>query len=208
MKRLFSTLVLLASLLPAVSAQHDPARIRLSDDVEIVKLSNRAYLHISVTEIPSWGSVASNGLILVDKGKAFLFDTPVTEEQTATVLRWVTDSLHARVTGFVPNHWHSDCMGGIACLHRRKVKSYANRMTAEIARREGLPVPQHEFGDSLRLKVGKTEIFCYYPGGGHSTDNIAVWIPAEKILFAGCMVKALNATSPGNMLEGDRYWLV
>ena len=41
---------------------------------------------------------------------------------------------------------------------------------------------------------------CYYFGGGHSEDNIAVWIPSAKLLFAGCMVKEMAAQNAGNQM--------
>ena len=56
-------------------------------------------------------------------------------------------------------------------------------------------------GDSLRLDLHGTEIRCYYFGGGHSEDNIAVWIPSAKLLFAGCMVKEMAAQNAGNLSD-------
>jgi len=47
------------------------------------------------------------------------------------------------------------------------------------------------------------EIDCYYFGGGHTTDNIVVWIPSEKILFAGCMVKEMSSKTLGNLADAD-----
>ena len=73
-------------------------------------------------------------------------------------------------------------MGGLGYLKTLGVKSYAHRLTHSIAQREGKPVPDIGFGDSLRLDLHGTEIRCYYFGGGHSEDNIAVWIPSAKLL--------------------------
>ncbi|MDP4204044.1 MAG: CfiA family subclass B1 metallo-beta-lactamase, partial [Bacteroidota bacterium] len=33
--------------------------------------------------------------------------------------------------------------------------------------------------------------------------NIVVWIPSEKILFAGCMVKEMKANTKGNLSDAD-----
>ena len=135
----------------------------------------------------SFGMVSSNGLIFIDKGKAFLFDTPVDEAQTKTLITWVEKNLHVSFVGFVPNHWHGDCMGGLAYIKARHIPSYANQMTIDLARKHHLPLPDKGFKDSLKLKLNDKAIECYYPGAAHSTDNIVVWIPSEKILFAGCM---------------------
>ncbi|GHT38495.1 hypothetical protein FACS189435_4760 [Bacteroidia bacterium] len=75
-----------------------------------------------------------NGLILVSKDEAFLFDTPATGSQTETLVKWIADSLKATVSTFVPNHWHEDCLGGLDYLHSKGVKSYANQMTVDLAK--------------------------------------------------------------------------
>ena len=178
-------------------------RIKISNDIELIKLSENAYVHVSYAEIPPFGRVASNGLIFINGGEAFLFDSPVTDSQTKELVSWLKDSLKLKIVGFVPNHWHSDCMGGLAYLQSLHVKSYANQKTIDIARAQNLPVPTHGFTDSLRLFLDDKEIDCYYPGAAHSLDNIVVWIPSEKILFAGCMVKSLNSVDLGNTADGD-----
>lgn len=108
-----------------------------------------------------------------------------------------------KIVGFVPNHWHNDCMGGLAYLQRQKVKSYANQMTIDLARLNNLPVPDFGFRDSLKLQLGDKSIECFYLGGAHSTDNIVVWIPSEQILFGGCMIKSLDFNNLGNIADGD-----
>jgi metallo-beta-lactamase class B len=140
---------------------------------------------------------------LVDNGKAFLFDTPWDNKQTETLATWLADSLNLIITDFVPNHWHGDCMGGLEYLHSINVQSYANQITIDSARNNKLPVPQNGFTDFLRMKLGDIDVYCYYLGGGHATDNIVVWIPSEKILFPGCMVKDIQATNLGNLSDAS-----
>jgi metallo-beta-lactamase class B len=138
---------------------------------------------------------------LASNGKAFLFDTPITDNQTKTLVKWIVDSLNAAVSTFIPNHWHEDCLGGLDYLHSKGVKSYANQMTINLAKEHGMPVPQNGFTDSLHLNLRGEEIYCYYLGGGHSADNIVVWIPSEKILFGGCMVKEVYSEQLGNLSD-------
>jgi metallo-beta-lactamase class B len=42
-----------------------------------------------------------------------------------------------------------------------------------------------------------------YFGAGHTTDNVVAWLPQQKILFAGCLVKSLDSNSLGNTKDGD-----
>jgi metallo-beta-lactamase class B len=189
-------------------SQSGHQKISVSDDIALIKLSEKAYVHVSVSEIKGFGKVSSNGLVLVNGGEAFLFDTPVTGYQTETLLTWLADSLKARVSTFVPNHWHNDCLGGLEYLHSKGIKSFANQLTIALAKEHGMPVPQQGFIDSLRLNLRGMDIHCHYPGGGHSADNIVVWIPSEKILFGGCMVKDIHSVGLGNLSDAKiEEWL-
>lgn len=192
---------LFAVLLAATTAACTPKRIDIGNDITAERLADGIYLYTAVAEIEGYGPVPSNGILIVRRGEAVLLDTPVNDAQTKTLTDWAAEKLHARITTFVPNHWHSDCMGGLGYLKTLGVKSYAHHLTRSIAQREGKPVPDAGFGDSLRLDLHGTEIRCYYFGGGHSEDNIAVWIPSEKILFAGCMVKEMSAQDTGNLSD-------
>lgn len=177
--------------------------VRLSNDLYLVKLSEHAYLHVSFSEIANYGRIASNGLIYIDDNESFLFDTPMTDALTEKLTVWLIDTMKIKIIGFIPNHWHNDCMGGLRFLQKLGIKSYANQRTINIAKSKGLPVPEQGFGDSLKLQLNGKAIQCYYFGAAHSTDNIVVWIPSEKILFPGCMVKSIDAGTLGNTVDGD-----
>lgn len=179
-----------------------PQTVKVSANLEIVKLSQNAFVHISYAD-SQWGRIASNGLILIQNDKAFLFDTPMDEPTTIELVKYIKDSLGAFVTAFVPNHWHADCMGGLKYLHSLQVKSYANKMTIDLAQKNGYEIPQNEFTDSIYLKLENLDVCCFYLGAAHSMDNIVVWVPSEKILFGGCMVKEINAKNMGNYADGD-----
>ena len=176
-------------------------RIQISDDIELIQLSEKAYVHVSVSEIQGFGNVSSNGLIFLIGDEAFLFDTPVTNRQTETLVKWIADSLSATVTAFVPTHWHEDCLGGLDYLHSIGITSYANQMTIDIAKANKKSVPRHAFIDSLRLNLRGDIVECHYFGGAHTADNIVVWIPSEKILFAGCMLKDIHSKGLGNLSD-------
>lgn len=178
-------------------------RISISGDMELIKLSEHAYIHVTLEDSPVYGRFSSNGLIYMENGEGYLFDTPATDALTKKLVDWVADSLKTKIIGFVPNHWHSDCMGGLKYLQDIGVKSYAHQMTIDIARSKGLAVPAHGFRDSLSLHLGDKSIGCYYLGAAHSMDNIVVWIPSEKILFAGCMAKETGARGMGNTVDGS-----
>ncbi len=203
MKTFLSVTTLLTCSFASCLPQALLVSTHISKDIEVIRLSEHAYVHVSYAEIPPFGRVGSNGLVYTRNGKALLFDTPVNDAQTKTLIDWITDSLKVRIVGFVPNHWHDDCMGGLGYLHSIGVPSYAQEKTIEIARAKGLPCPQHSFADSLILRLGDKVVVCRYFGAAHTVDNIVAWIPSERVLFGGCMVKELKSKSLGNIKDAD-----
>jgi len=202
MKKIF-LLLSLTLLSCSVFSQGNPTRIKISDDIELIKLSDNAYIHVSYSVVTGYGRTGANGLIFINDGDAFLFDTPWNDTQTETLVTYLKEKMHLQVKGFIPNHWHEDCMGGLAYLIKAGIPTYANQKTIDIARQKHLPVAEHGFSDSLMLMSGNREIHCYFLGAAHSTDNVVVWIPSENILFPGCMVKSMNATNLGNTADGN-----
>jgi metallo-beta-lactamase class B len=177
--------------------------LRVSSDLQIIKLSEHAFVHVSYVSMLGYGRVAANGMIITAGRKAFLFDTPWNDSLTEELVTFMEEQMRLKVRGFIPNHWHEDCMGGLGYLKNRKIRSYANEMTVNIAREKGLPVPDRGFRDSLTLKIGGKQIHCYFPGAAHSMDNIVVWVPSEKILFPGCICKSIDSRNLGNTADGD-----
>ena len=43
----------------------------------------------------------------------------------------------------------------------------------------------------------------FYPGAGHSEDNIVVWLEKHKVLFGGCLIKSLEAKGMGNLSDAN-----
>jgi metallo-beta-lactamase class B len=178
-------------------------KIKISGDIELIKISDIAYVHVSYTSSPKFGRFPSNGFLLVNNGNAFLFDTPMTDSLTLALLLYLQDSLKLKIKGFVTNDWHEDSMGGLKLIDSLGIPSYSNELTRQIAQSKKLPIPKYGFNDSLSLVLGDKTIKCAFYGAAHTLDNIVVWIPSEKILFADCMVKELKAKNLGFTGDGD-----
>lgn len=170
--------------------------IKISDDLELNKISDHCYIHISYTLFESGYRMPANGLIYINQGKAFIIDTPWTNNLTQLLISYLQDSLKVSIEGVIPTHFHVDCMGGLEYVHKAGITTYACQLTSEICKEKNLPVPQITFKDSLALGMYGNLILKYL-GPGHTEDNMVVYIPKEKILFAGCMAKALDWKSLG-----------
>lgn len=202
MKIKFLLLFLSAGLF-CTKAQPNSEKIFISKDIELLRLTQNVYIHTSYYTSEQYGRFPSNGMIYIQGDEAFIFDTPMTEELTIMLINYIQDSLGFRIVGFIPNHWHDDCTGGLKIFNELGVNSYSNEMTKKILVEKNLPVTKNTFKDSLSLDFGNGKIICKYYGGGHSTDNIVVWLSEEKILFAGCMSKEINSKGLGNIADAD-----
>jgi glyoxylase-like metal-dependent hydrolase (beta-lactamase superfamily II) len=62
----------------------------------------------------------------------------------------------------------------------------------------GLTFPTVTFPDRLALHLGDRDVELRFLGRGHSAGDIAVWLRAERVLFAGDLVEAQAACYMGD----------
>lgn len=173
-----------------------------TEDLEVVPISKHVFQHISYLKTQDFGKVSCNGMIIVNAGEAIVFDVPAEEAASAELLSWLKDSLHVRVKAVVATHFHADCLGGLKVFHSSKIPSYAQVQTLTFAAAKHFPVPQHSFKQKKLFNVGKQEVEVFYPGAGHTRDNVVAYYPAENIMFGGCLVKEQGA-GKGNLEDAD-----
>ena len=169
----------------ADAAVQDPVVDR---SLKIVKISEGVYLHTSYKELDDYGWFDSNGVVVVQGRDAYIIDTPWSEQDTHALLRWI-DGKGYKVAAGVATHSHDDRTAGIAVLNAKDIPTYTSELTRDFLVRDGKPTPSRTFkGDKFTLADGVAEL--YYPGPGHTEDNIVVWLPESKILVGGCLLRA------------------
>ncbi len=176
-----------------------------SETLKITPLTSHTFIHTSYLNTNSFGKVPCNGLVYVNDGKALICDTPIDNESSEELINWVENTLHAEITAVVVNHFHVDCLGGLQIFHQKNIKSYSTYLTQELAKKDTLNhpvIPQIGFDKELILKVGNEKVINEYFGGGHTFDNIVSYVPSEKVLFGGCLIKELNA-GKGNLEDAN-----
>ncbi|WP_041449074.1 subclass B1 metallo-beta-lactamase ANA-1 [Anaeromyxobacter sp. Fw109-5] len=201
MRTLLARVVVLL-LVPWSAARGEP-ETDLGDRVRARPLSAHAWLIRSVSALEGFGDVESNAVLVTGATESVLVDTPATDEQTAPVLAWAEKTLRRPVRHLIVTHWHADRMGGIGAARARQVATYAFGRTRALARQKGLVVPEHELGPAERLTLAGLSLATWYPGHGHTADNIVVWLPEDGVLVAGCFVKDAAAGTLGNVREAD-----
>jgi glyoxylase-like metal-dependent hydrolase (beta-lactamase superfamily II) len=163
--------------------------------LNVTKLADNVYQHISYKNVGSHGMVGASGLIVLDGVDAHIIDTPWTVKDTKKLFAWIK-SKDLTLKSAVVTHFHPDASGGLSYLNSLKIKTYATPLTNTLLDSEQREKSNHEIKSNVyELLTNKIEVF--YPGAGHSQDNIVVWLPEEKILFGGCFVKSIESKGLG-----------
>lgn len=194
MKKLFFALLLTAFIGSAFADDKLP-------DLKIGKLADDVYLHTSYKVVDGYGLVDSNGLVVLDHKDAYILDTPWSAEDTEELLAWI------KAKGFTPKasistHFHEDRTAGIAVLNAKQIPTYASVMTNQLLDKMGRTQAKHTF-DNSDFWLVKNRIEAFYPGPGHSEDNLVVWLPQQKILLGGCFVRSAESTNLGNVADAN-----
>lgn len=72
------------------------------------------------------------------------------------------------------------------------------RLFRDVDSVRGLTYPDVIYADRLRLFVGEREVDVSYLGGGHTLGDSVVWLPEERVVFAGDLVEARAAPYMGD----------
>lgn len=177
--------------------------LAIRPDLYIVPLAPNALLHISYSESETFGKYSSNGLIYIHHKEAIVLDTPPDDTLSMALLSWFEKSYpEVKIKGVIAHHFHDDCMGGKNAFESKGIKVYAHYLTREMAEINKKPVPDVLLTDHDTLWIGSLPVITFYPGEGHSRDNIVTYIPELKIVFGGCMIKALGS-GKGNLSDAN-----
>lgn len=86
-------------------------------------------------------------------------------------------------------------------MKERGIKAHSTALTAEIAKENEYEEPLGDLQTITNMKYGNMKVETFYPGKGHTEDNIVVWLPQYKILAGGCLVKSTEAKDLGNVAD-------
>jgi len=169
--------------------------------LEVVPLTDNVYLHTSYKEVEGYGLVGSNGLVVVDAGKAYIIDTPWSEADTKKLV----DLFRQRglvIAGSISTHFHDDRTSGIGFLNSMAIPTYASNLTNDILTANGAAAAKNTFSTKEFSWVpGVIEV--YFPGAGHTKDNVVVWLPQSNVLFGGCLVRESSGKKLGNIADAE-----
>ena len=172
----------------------------------ITPIATNVFQHVSYKEVENYGMVPANGLIVVQGKNAYIIDTPWTDADTKALVAWIA-SQGFTLKSSISTHFHDDRAGGISYLNNIAIDTYASEATNQLLTADSKQAAKYHLLSSdnkaEKQTVAEGAIEVFYPGPGHSSDNIVVWLPEHKFLFGGCFVKSLNSKSLGYTGDAD-----
>ena len=190
---------LLISLLLFCSAAADI--VKLDPDLELEELRPGLYLHRSWLMVEGFGRVECNGLVYIKDGQAVVIDAPGSARLSNLLLDWL-EKEQVDVRALFVGHTHEDSMGGLEVFHERRILTASSLLCREMAGEQKKPATRLGFDGELSIEVGDASVVGAYCGAGHTQDNAVVYLPREKVLFGGCLIKAQGA-GRGNTADAD-----
>lgn len=192
--------ILLCQLLFTISfsyGQTDTTKLSIS------RLTGDFYIYTTYSTYED-SKVPANGMYLVTKDAVVLFDTPWDTTQFQPLL----DSIHMRhgknVMMCIATHWHSDRTAGLEYYTQKGIKTYTTVLTDELCKKNGKKRATYLIEKDTVFNVGEYSFETYYPGEGHTTDNIVIWFNKEKILYGGCLIKGADAENLGYLGDANK----
>lgn len=174
-----------------------------SNFVQLTKINDNVWVHTTYYN-DEGNRILSNGLLVRTSKGLVLIDTAWTNEQTEELIKLTKENFKQDITTAIITHAHMDKIGGIKTLLENKIDVKSTPLTAQLAEKSGYDKPNPSItSDDTVLEFGDTKLEVYFPGEGHTADNIVVWLPKDKILFGGCILKPLESKSIGNASDAN-----
>ncbi len=147
--------------------------------------------------------VPANGMYLVTSEGVVMFDTPWDTTQFQPLLDSIKLRHNQDVVICFATHWHSDKTAGLEYYKQKGIKTYTTVLTDELSKKNNKKRAEFLMASDTTFVVGQYSFETYYPGQGHTTDNIVIWFKKEKILYGGCLIKGVDDSDLGYLGDAN-----
>lgn len=205
MSSLFTNIITMKLFAPALLTMifFGPASAQDSHvDLKITHLKDSFFVY---TTYQNYGGnpFPSNSMYLVTSEGIVLFDTPWDSTQFQPLADSLMERHGKKVVLCIATHFHDDRTAGLEFYRRQGAATYTSLKTRTLCRKHNMKEPKFIFVNDTVFSMGGYRFEAYYPGWGHSEDNIVVWFPSAKILYGGCLIKSVENSSMGNIADAN-----
>lgn len=180
----------------ALHAQTENAKLK------ITPLTGNFYIYTTYNTYEQ-SKVPANGMYVVTNDGVVLFDTPWDTTQFQPLLDSIKMRHNKKVIICFATHWHSDKTAGLEYYRQLGIATYTTALTDELSKQNNKKRAEFLMTKDTVFRTGEYSFETFYPGEGHTKDNIVVWFNNEKILFGGCLIKGVTDKTLGFLGDGN-----
>ncbi|PJZ44756.1 subclass B1 metallo-beta-lactamase [Leptospira brenneri] len=170
--------------------------------LELERIKESVWKHKSFG-IVNGNIMPSNGLVVVTSRGIVLIDTAWGLEQTIELEKLIQEKFKKEILFVVISHSHEDRSGGVPLFLKKGIPVYTSSRTGKLLSAKSMTGLRAVLDIQPRIPAGDQTVEVYFPGEGHTSDNIVVWLPDTHILFGGCLVRPLDAKDMGNTKDAN-----
>lgn len=181
-----------------------PAGVLFSQQQKLTITPLHGDFYVYTTWQPVGGSLfPSNSLYLVTGKGIIMIDTPWDTTQLQPLLDSMQARHHQQPVMSISTHFHADRTAGLNWLRAHGVATWSSAYTKQLCIERNEEQAANVFTKDTTFTVGNYSFQAFYPGPGHTKDNIVVWFGKDKVLYGGCFVKSTEAKNLGNLNDAD-----
>jgi metallo-beta-lactamase class B len=192
------SIVLLALVFSSVAAFGQTEKVRL----KITPLTGDFYIYTTYNTYED-NRVPANGMYVVTQAGVVMFDTPWDTTQFQPLLDSIQRRHNKKVVMCFATHWHEDKTAGLEYYRQQGIKTYTTVLTDAFSRQNNKKRAEFLMSKDTTFQVGQYTFETYYPGEGHTADNIVIWFEKEKILYGGCLIKGASDKTLGYLGDAN-----
>ncbi|HMO61032.1 MAG TPA: BlaB/IND/MUS family subclass B1 metallo-beta-lactamase [Ferruginibacter sp.] len=170
--------------------------------LKITPLTGDFYIYTTYSTYEG-NSIPANGMYLVTPAGVVLFDTPWDTTQFQPLLDSILTKHGKAVVLCMATHWHSDRTAGLEYYAQKGIATYTTILTDELSKKNNKKRAEYLIQQDTVFNIGGHFFETYYPGPGHTADNIVLWFSKEKILYGGCLIKGADAENLGYLGDAN-----
>ncbi|NML39502.1 subclass B1 metallo-beta-lactamase [Chitinophaga sp. G-6-1-13] len=202
MKRLkyISGIALIAALLPSLTKAQTK-----DEPLKISHLAGNCYVYTTKGTLDDGSRFPSNSMYVITREGAVMIDIPWDTTQLGPLLNAIRQRHGKKVIACIATHFHDDRTAGLNALAAKGIKTYSTAQTLALCKKEHNDQAQYIIPEDTTFRFGDRRVEVFFPGAGHSPDNIVIWVPEDKVLYGGCFVKSTDSRDLGNLSDAKPY---
>lgn len=173
----------------------------------LTQLNSRCFV-FTTFQLFKGNPISAHGMYIITDSSVVLFDTPWDTSQFQPLLDSIWKKHEKNVSFVISTHSHEDRTAGLEFYKNKGARTYTSFQTDSISKTRGEKRATYLFYSDTVFSIDNIQFSTYFPGHGHTPDNILLYLAQDEILYGGCFIKSVEAKNLGNLADASpKDWL-